>query len=69
MREPSGGVMSTAQAVPQKASTLSVAELGELVRRVVREEIAQALEMWGFYKEPTVIEPGSPIDEDLTELL
>lgn len=61
--------MSTTQAITQEAATLSVAELEALIRRVVREEITQALEMWGFYEEPTIIEPGSPIHEDLVETL
>ena len=61
--------MSTAQTVSQKVSTLSVAELKALIRRVVREEATCAFEAWGFYEEPAVIEPGAPIDEDLTELL
>jgi hypothetical protein len=50
-------------------ATLSVAELEALIRRVVREEVNRALEVWGFYEEPTVIEPGSPIYEDLVETL
>jgi hypothetical protein len=29
----------------------------------------RAFEVWGFYEEPTVIEPGSPLDEDLSELI
>lgn len=61
--------MSTVQAVLPAAATVNVAELEPLIRRVVREEVARAFEVWGFYEEPTVIEPGSPIDEDLTELL
>ena len=58
--------MATAQSVSQTTVTLSVTELEALIRRVVREELAQAL---GFHEEPTIIEPGSPIDKDLTELL
>lgn len=61
--------MTTAQTVSQTMATLSVAELEALIRRVVREEVARALEAWGFYEEPTVIEPGSPIYEDLVETL
>ena len=61
--------MSTAQAVSQATVTLSVAELEALIRRVVWEEVTCALEACGFYAEPTIIEPGSPIDKDLTELL
>jgi hypothetical protein len=60
--------MSTVQAVSQTVSTLSVTELEELIRRIVREEIALALDEWDVY-EPTVIEPGSPVHEDLIELL
>jgi len=48
---------------------LSVTELEALIRRVVREEVTRALEAWGFYEEPTVIEPGSPVHEDLVETL
>ncbi len=61
--------MSTVQAVLPAAATLNVAELEPLIRRVVREEVARALEVWGFYEEPTVIEPGSPIHKDLAETL
>ena len=68
-RELGGKKMSTAQTISQEATALNVAELEALIRRVVREEVTRAFEAWGFYEEPTVIEPGSPIDEDLTELL
>jgi len=61
--------MSTVQTVSHATAAPGVAELEALIRRVVREEITRALEAWGFCEEPTVIEPGSPIDEDLTELL
>jgi hypothetical protein len=61
--------MSTVQTVSQTTATLSVTELEALIRRVVQEEITRALETWRFYEEPTVIEPGSPIHEDLVELL
>ena len=61
--------MSTVQAVSQATPTLGVIELETLIRRVVQEEVPRVLEAWGFYKEPTIIEPGSPIDKDLTELL
>ncbi len=61
--------MSTAQTMLQEAVTLNVAELEAIIRRVVREELTRAFEMWGFDKEPTIIEPGSPIHEDLDELL
>ena len=61
--------MSTVQTVSQTVNTLSIAELEELIRRIVREEIALALDEQDVYGEPTVIEPGSPIYEDLVELL
>jgi hypothetical protein len=61
--------MSTAQIVSQEAATLSLVELEALIRRVVREEVTQALEAWGLYEGPTIIEPGSPIHEDLVETL
>jgi hypothetical protein len=61
--------MSTAQAAFQTVDTLSVAELETLIRRIVREEIALALDERDIYAEPTVIEPGSLIHEDLVELL
>jgi hypothetical protein len=61
--------MPIVQTVPQTVNALSVAELEELIRRIVREEIALALDERDIYAEPTVIEPGSPIYEDLVELL
>jgi len=61
--------MSTVQTVSQTVDTLSVAELEKLIRRIVREEIALALDERDIYAEPTVIEPGSPIHEDLVETL
>jgi len=61
--------MPTAKIVSQETATLSIDELERLIRRVVREEVTQALEAWGLYEEPTLIEPGSPIHEDLVELL
>ena len=61
--------MSTVQTISQATPMSSVIELEALIRRVVREEVPRVLEAWGFYEEPTIIEPGSPIDKDLTELL
>jgi hypothetical protein len=43
-------------------------ELKEIVRGVVREEIAAALEAWAGCSEPTIIEPGSPLSEDLEDI-
>ena len=56
-------------ATPQLATTPNLNELKEIIRSVVREEVTAALEAWAGYFEPTVIEPGSPIHEDLVELL
>ena len=64
-----GEMMSAVQTVSQTVNTLSVAELEALIRRIVREEVALALDEWDVYAEPTVIEPGSPIHEDLVETL
>ena len=61
--------MSAVQTASQAMTVLSVAELEALIRRVVREEITRALETWGLYEEPTIIEPGSPIHQDLLETL
>jgi len=62
--------MTEAQvATPQLATTPNLNELKEIIRSVVREEITAALEAWTVYFEPTIIEPGSPIHEDLVELL
>jgi hypothetical protein len=66
---PGGEMMSAMQTVSQTVNTLSVAELEALIRRIVREEVALALDEWDVYAEPTVIEPGSPIHEDLVETL
>ena len=62
--------MAEAQvATPQLATTSNLNELKEIIRSVVREEITAALEAWTGYFEPTIIEPGSPIHNDLVELL
>lgn len=58
--------MATAQPASQTTVMLSASELEALIRRVVREELTQAL---GYYEEPTIIEPGSPVYDDLVETL
>jgi len=58
--------MSTVQTAP--SVTVSFPDLETLIRRVIREEMRNALAEWLDY-EPTIIEPGSPLDDDLTELL
>jgi hypothetical protein len=63
-----GEIMSTVQTVSQAVNALSVAELEELIRRIVREEVALALDERDIYAEPTVIEPGSPLYEDLMDI-
>ena len=62
-------MMTTGQTVSQAGPTLSMAELEALIRRVVREEVTRALEAWDFYEGATIIEPGSPVHEDLVETL
>jgi hypothetical protein len=53
----------------QVATPFTLDELVKLIRQVVREEVSAILDERGFYPEPTVIEPGSPVYEDLEELL
>jgi hypothetical protein len=48
--------------------SFSLDDLAEMIRRIVREEVSAILEERGFYGGPTVIEPGSPVYEDLVEL-
>jgi hypothetical protein len=62
-------MMTTGQTISQAGPTLSMAELEALIRRVVREEVTRALEAWDFYEGPPIIEPGSPVHEDLVETL
>jgi len=50
------------------AAPFSLDDLADLIRRIVREEVSSVLEERGFYAEPTIIEPGSPVYEDLVEL-
>jgi len=52
----------------QVTTTLSLDELKEIIRSVVREEVTAALETWTGYFEPTIIEPGSPLYEDLKDI-
>jgi hypothetical protein len=47
----------------------SLDELADLIRQIVREEVSAILEERGFYSEPTIVEPGSPIYEDLVDTL
>ncbi len=61
--------MAEAQvATSQVTTTLNLDELQEIIRSVVREEITAALEAWAGYFEPTIIEPGSPLYEDLKNI-
>ena len=62
--------MAEAQvATARMATMLNLDELKEIIRSVVREEIAKALEPWATaYFEPTTIEPGSPLHEDLEDI-
>ncbi|MEA3341585.1 MAG: hypothetical protein U9R15_16605 [Chloroflexota bacterium] len=53
---------------PEQVVTLSIAELESLIRNVVRDEIESVLTRLGFYEEPTVIEVGSPLYEDLMDI-
>jgi hypothetical protein len=48
--------------------SLSVAELELLIRRIVRDEIEDVLVKLGLSEEPTVIEPGSPLYENLMDI-
>jgi len=50
------------------ATTPNLNELKEIIRSVVREEITAALEAWTGYFEPTIIEPGSLLYEDLKDI-
>jgi hypothetical protein len=58
----------TAVGPVQMESPFSLDELAEMIRRIVREEVSIILEERGFYAGPTIIEPGSPVYEDLVEL-
>lgn len=61
--------MAEAQvAAPQLATMPNLNELKEIIRSVVREEITAALEAWAGYFEPTIIEPVSPLYEDLKDV-
>ena len=52
----------------EQVANLSIAELESLIRRVVRDEIKGALAGLDLHEEPTVIEPGSPLYESLTDI-
>ncbi len=52
----------------QQVANLSIAELESLIRRIVRDEIESAFAGLGLYEGPTVIEPGSPLHEDLKDI-
>ena len=61
--------MSTVRThAPERLTDLSATELEALIHRIVRDEIESALTRLGFYEETTVIEPGSPLYEDLMDI-
>jgi len=49
--------MSAVQVGSHAMVTLSVAELEGLIRRIAREEMLHAFEVWGFHEEPTEYTP------------
>jgi len=53
---------------PEQVADLSIAELESLIRRIVRDEIESALAGLDLYEEPTIIQPGSPLHEDLKDI-
>ena len=53
---------------PEQVVDLSIAELESLIRRIVRDEIESVLAGLDLYDGPTVIEPGSPLHEDLKDI-
>ena len=60
--------MTEAPVATLQVTTLNLDELKEIIRSVVREEVTAALETWTGYFEPTIIEPGSPLYEDLKDI-
>ncbi len=54
--------------VSEQVGDLSIAELESLIRRIVREEIESALAGLDLYRKLTIIEPGSPLHEDLKDI-
>ena len=60
--------MTEAPLATLQVTTLNLDELKEIIRSVVREEVTAALETWTGYFEPTIIEPGSPLYEDLKDI-
>ncbi len=53
----------------QRTTSLGADDLAEMIRRIVREEVSDLLEERGLYARPTIIEPGSPVYEDLVETI
>jgi len=49
--------------------TINLDELKDLIRQVMLEQLPAILKEWGIDTRPTIIEPGSPIYEDLVEIL
>ncbi len=53
---------------PEQVANLSVTELEALIRRIVRDEIERAFAGLEFDEEPTIIEPGSPLYENMVDI-
>ena len=52
----------------KQVADLSIAELESLIRRVVRDEIKSVLAGLDLHEGPTVIEPGSPLYQNLIDI-
>ena len=53
----------------QRTTSLGADDLAEMIRRIVREEVSDLLEERGLYARATIIEPESPVYEDLVETI
>ena len=54
--------------ISERVANLSVSELEALIRRIVHDEVQSALAKLGLYEEPAVVEPDSPLYEDLMDI-
>ncbi len=59
--------MSTVQVAPERTATIDLSELEALIRQAVREEVRDVMAEW-LDGGPTIIEPGSPLYQDLEDI-
>ena len=60
--------VKSAKKAAEPTVTVNLAELEAMIRRVVREEVDETIAQYALSPSPTVVEPGSPLYEDMVDI-